>query len=324
MKTVILVNVGTPQSTDPKEVGIYLNEFLMDENIIPIPRPFRDILVKALIVPKRKFSSSEKYKKVWTAKGSPLMVESEALRKKLQGLLGPEWNVVLGMQVGHPRVKNAILEANAKNSAIYYCPLYPQFANATTGGALQAIGQDAAHILQPFYNSSWFIKAVAENIRKELQPQDHLLLSYHGLPVSQLTSKNSTCYQSTTCCQQAEACQRNCYKAQCLKTTELLRQELGLQEISTSFQSRLGRAKWIEPSTEHMAQELLKRGVKHLKVACPSFVADCLETLEEIGMDLKEQFLSSGGESFKLIPCVNDSDTFTKGLSDHLQRQLVR
>ena len=324
MKTVILVNVGTPQSAEPRDVGIYLNEFLMDENIIPVPRPFRDILVKALIVPRRKYSSSEKYKKVWTDQGSPLLVESKALQIKLQAYLGTDWNVVLGMQIGHPRVKTAIEEAISNKSEIYYCPLYPQFATATTGGALQAIGSKAKNILKPFYNSSWFIKALSENIQKVLKPQDHLLLSYHGLPVSQLTQKNSTCYKTLDCCQNSKSCEMNCYKAQCLKTTELLQQQLGLKNVSTSFQSRLGRAKWIEPSTENTVDELLKNGVKNLKVACPSFVSDCLETLEEIGMELKEQFLKGGGETFELIPCVNDSDTFTKGLGDHLLSQFSR
>ena len=324
MKTVILVNVGTPQSAEPKDVGIYLNEFLMDENIIPIPRPFRDILVKGLIVPRRKYSSSEKYKKVWTEQGSPLLVESKALQKKLQAYLGQEWNVVLGMQIGHPRVLTAIQEAQSSNSEIYYCPLYPQFATATTGGALQAIGSKAKFVLKPFYNSTWFIQALSENIKRSLKPEDHLLLSYHGLPVSQLTQKNSGCYKNSECCQSSQSCEINCYKAQCLKTTLLLQQQLGLKEISTGFQSRLGRARWIEPSTEHVVEELLKRGIKNLKVACPSFVADCLETLEEIGMELKSQFLNGGGETFELIPCVNDSDSFTKGLGDHLLSQLGR
>jgi protoporphyrin/coproporphyrin ferrochelatase len=319
MKTVILVNVGTPQSPEPEDVGPYLNEFLMDKNIISIPRPFRDILVKGLIVPKRKFSSSEKYKKVWTEKGSPLLVESEALKIKLQKNLGPEWRVVLGMQVGYPRVSEAIQKALDSSSPIYYCPLYPQYATATTGGALEVLGEQAHFVLDPFYNSTWFIRAMAENIRRVLKPRDHLLLSYHGLPISQLKKKNSFCY-TDGCCLNNSGCEKNCYKAQCLKTTELLKKELGLTQVSSAFQSRLGRAQWIEPSTENLTRDLLNQGVKNLVVACPSFVSDCLETLEEIGMELKELYMKNGGESFDLVPCVNDSDLFVHGLAEQLRK----
>ncbi len=322
MKTVILVNVGTPNSPEPEDVGIYLKEFLMNENIIPIPRPFRDILVKGLIVPRRKYSSSEKYKKVWTEKGSPLRFESEALKLKLQQYLGTGWKVQVGMQIGEPRLKEVLNKAVSEKSSIYFCPLYPQYATATTGGALQMLDKkQTIHVLKPFYNSPWFIKAQAETIRSRMTTKDHLLLSYHGLPVSQLTQKNSACYKNSQCCEQASSCDLNCYKAQCLKTTKLLKAELGLIDVSTGFQSRLGRARWIEPSTESVVTELAAKGIKHLKVACPSFVSDCLETIEEIGMELKDHFISHGGESFELIRCVNDSDTFVKGLGDHLKGQ---
>ena len=321
MKTVILVNVGTPNSPEPEDVGIYLKEFLMDENIISIPRPFRDILVKGLIVPRRKFSSSEKYKKVWTEKGSPLLFESESLKNKLQNYLGQDWNVEIAMQVGEPRLRDVIRRHSSERSDLYFCPLYPQYATATTGGALKTLDDQGqqARVLKPFYSASWFIKAQAENIRKKMTEKDHLLLSYHGLPISQLKEKNSTCYKTNNCCKQGNTCEINCYKAQCLKTSELLKKELNLTEVSIGFQSRLGRAKWIEPSTEDVVAHLLAKRIKHLKVACPSFVSDCLETLEEIGMELRQKFLSNGGESFELIRCVNDSDLFVQGLGDHLK-----
>lgn len=316
MKTVILVNVGTPQTPEAKDVGIYLNEFLMDENIISIPRPFRDFLVKVLIVPRRQHSSSEKYKKIWTPQGSPLMVESEKLKNKLQIELGPEWKVQIAMQVGKPNLKEVLKDVDE----VYFCPLYPQFASATTGGALKSIQNKKAKILKPFYSEPWFIQSVAGQIRKKLKPTDHLLLSYHGLPISQLKQKNSFCYASANCCEPPAACENNCYKAQCLKTTQLLQTELSHQNISTGFQSRLGRAKWIEPSTESVMVDLVQKGVKHLKVACPSFVADCLETLEEIGLELRSEFLQLGGESFELISCVNDHDIFVRGLANTLRQ----
>lgn len=323
MKTVILTNVGTPQSTDPKDVGIYLREFLMDENIISIPRPWRDFLVKVLIVPKRKYSSAEKYKRIWTEKGSPLMVETLDLVERMQNQLGSEWKIEIGMQIGRPSLKEAVEKAIRANSEIYFLPLYPQFATATTGGALKALkswGVQVKASLGPFYHEEWFIEAQAQLIRERLKPGDHLLLSYHGLPISQLKAHKSDCYEKPNCCQMPSACLRNCYRAQCLQTSELLKKQLQLSEVSIGFQSRLGRAKWIEPSTTQVVDELLAQGVQHLKVACPSFVSDCLETLEEIGLELKDHFLKNGGKSFELIPCVNSNEIFIQGLCRTLQK----
>ena len=284
-KTAILINVGTPDASDPESVGRYLNQFLMDPYIISIPRPFRDILVKLIIVPKRKFSSSEKYQSIWKNEGSPLMIESKSLQAELQKSLGSDWQVRLGMQIGNPSLKS-VIEASLKDSSeIHYIPLYPQFAMATTGGAVELIRKMMpkgfpSYIHEPFYEKPWFVKSQAQAIRTNLQAGDHLLLSYHGLPVSQLKSHRSSCESNGTCCEMKSACQENCYKAQCLATSKLLKKELAIENLSIGFQSRLGRARWIEPSTQSVAQDLAHRGVKKLKVACPSFVADFLLNLE--------------------------------------------
>lgn len=326
MKTVILVNVGTPNSPSPDDVGRYLREFLMDENILPLPRPFRDILVKGLIVPRRKHSSAAKYKTIWTDEGSPLMVESLKLQKDLQQFLGPLWQVHLGMQVGQPALKQTLQKALAKGAEVHVVPLYPQFATATTGGVLACIrgsdGSASVQVTEPFYNQPWFLKSQAARIQSRLQAQDHLLLSYHGLPVSQLKKHRPACMQSETCCEQSLACAENCYKAQALQTSRLLQKELGLpsNRLHIGFQSRLGRSQWIEPSTEQVMKDLVGRGVKHLKVACPSFVSDCLETLEEIGLELSRQFYHDGGEDFELIECINNHEIFVQGLGQSLQR----
>lgn len=317
MKSVVLINVGTPSSPEPQDVGVYLREFLMDENILPLKRPWRDLLVKAVIVPRRKFSSAEKYHKIWTTEGSPLMVHSKALQKELQAKLGSDWKVWIGMQVGEPSLRSVINEAAAVSTEVYFVPLYPQYSLATTGGAVALIrkSMEKAQVLKPFYNEAWFLKSQVARIRERLRPQDHLLLSYHGLPVSLLKKKNPSCQASQDCCMEKKACLQNCYKAQCHETTRLLKQELGDVPIRMSFQSRLGRGEWTGPATLDVARELAQKGVKHLKVACPSFVADCLETLEEIGMELRQEFLASGGESFELIPCVNSHPDFVHGLS---------
>lgn len=322
MNTVVLINVGTPQGSDPISVGKYLNEFLMDENIIQIPRPWRDILVKWIIVPRRKFSSAKKYQSVWTDQGSPLLVESEKLKSKLQTELGSSWHVILGMQVGQPSLRNAIIKAKANGGKIIFAPLYPQFAMATTGGALQLIKKSLPNekidSILPFFNKSWFIKPQAAVIKPFLQSDSHLLLSYHGLPISHLKKQNSFCDQSSACCSQAAACEKNCYKAQCLKTSSLLQAELGLQKISVSFQSRLGRGAWIEPSTQDTIIDLAKSGIKNVVVACPSFTVDCLETVEEIGMEIRKEFLDAGGEKFTLVPCLNDTSPFIAGLASQI------
>lgn len=324
MKTAVLINVGTPDSPQPEDVGRYLREFLMDENILTIPRPFRDILVKGIIVPRRKYTSAKKYQSIWTTEGSPLMVESVALQKSLQNKLGSEWHVELGMQVGNPSLKSLVSKLDEKNETVVFIPLYPQFATATTGGALQAIEKAPSSlknvkVIQAFYNKSWFVDSLVKSIKPYLESQDHLLLSYHGLPVSQLTDHRKACDSSAACCQMPDACAQNCYKAQCLKTTSLLQDKLNHDKISTGFQSRLGRGRWIEPSTQSQMQKLVSQNVKHLKVACPSFVSDCLETLEEIGQELREEFLHLGGESFTLIPCVNSSESFVSGLAEEIR-----
>lgn len=327
MKTVVLINVGTPDAPDAKSVGIYLREFLMDENILPLPRPFRDILVKGVIVPRRRWSSAEKYKSIWSAEGSPLMKHSRDLQHGLQKNLGEGWQVVLGMQVGNPSLRAALEKTATESDEIFILPLYPQFSTATTGGALKMVqtklgNRKSVRVLQHFYETEWFLKSQAQKIKQSLKPQDHLLLSYHGLPVSMLQKHRPQCGEGPDCCLQAQSCLENCYKAQCLKTSQLLQKELGLEKMSIGFQSRLGRARWIEPSTVSVVQKLATEGVKHLKVACPSFVADCLETLEEIGLELRAEFLKSGGESFELIECLNSDETFVQGLAGALKSNL--
>ncbi|MGZ3692337.1 MAG: ferrochelatase, partial [Pseudobdellovibrio sp.] len=265
--------------------------------------------------PRRRFSSSEKYKKIWTDEGSPLAVNTEKFRKKLQVQLGSEWIVLTGMRYGEPSILSALKKINYKsNDEIYFLPLYPQYADATVGSAVAKLNQDLKKlkltypykVIEPFYNQNWYIQAMGELIRRDLKSEDHLLLSFHGIPVSQ-EQKSKISYQN-----------------HCVKTFEALKMYLGLNDnqISYSFQSRVGMAKWLEPSTEAKAAELAQNGVKSLKVACPSFVADCLETIEEIGMELKDHYLHAGGEKFELIPCLNSDDLFVSGFSVYLKALL--
>lgn len=308
MKYLILNQIGTPQGCDPDSVGEYLSEFLMDPNVISLPRPFRDILVKIGIVPRRKFSSAKKYQKIWQAEGSPLAVHTSDLQKKLQQKLGSEWKVLIGMRYAQPSMEKAFNQVDLKQvDRAVFLPLYPHYSKATVGSATEKLNslntRFKVEIVREFYKSPWYISALGEKIKQHLKPQDHLLLSYHGLPISQDVHNGIS------------------YQQQCLETSKLLQEylELSDKQISTGFQSRVGLNKWLEPSTESVATKLAQSGVKHLKVACPSFVADCLETLEEIGMELKHNFSFSGGETFELIPCLNAETSLVDGLISEIK-----
>lgn len=312
MQYLILNQLGTPTAPTPEAVGIYLGEFLMDPRIISLPRPFRDILVKIGIVPRRRYSSAEKYKKVWTEKGSPLAVHTEDLRRKLQSRLGGV-QVVTAMRYGEPSIRSVLQKISKTDSKaeVYFLPLYPQYATATVASAVDEIEKFKAEstvqmpitVLEPFYDQAWYIEALAHVTKPSLTPQCHLLLSYHGIPLSQ---ERNAPYS---------------YQKHCEETTRRLTEELGWPKANCtmSYQSRVGVNKWLTPSTTDTATKLAQQGVKHLKVACPSFVADCLETIEEIGLELRHAFLSAGGESFELIPCLNDEELFVNGVMRYFQ-----
>lgn len=311
MKYLLLNQLGTPSDPSPQSVGRYLSEFLMDKNVLPLPRPFRDILVKIGIVPRRRYASAAKYQKIWMPQGSPLAVHTENLAKQIQTKLGSEWRVVIGMRYGKPSLQSALQEIPPQAEFVFV-PLYPHHARATVGSAIekmQSLNQKnprRVYTVEPFYNHDWYIRAQGEKIRQHLAADEHLLLSYHGLPLTQNIHNGHS------------------YEEQCLETMRKLREYLGLpaDKISYGFQSRVGVQKWLGPSTEEMILKLAANGVKKISVACPSFVADCLETLEEIGMELREQFLSAGGDAFTLIPCLNDNELFVEGICDEITKTL--
>lgn len=302
MNYLILNQLGTPTAPTSESVGEYLSEFLMDGNVIPLPRPFRDILVKIGIVPLRRAKSAKKYESIWSSEGSPLLVNTNKLQKKIQDKLGQDWTVLVGMRYNTPSIAQA-LEKVSMNSGdrIFFLPLYPHYAQATVFSSIEKLNsltKKSIRIVEPFYARSWYNKAQSEIIKQHLKPNYHLLLSYHGLPISQETHAGIS------------------YQRQCFETSKSMQQILNLtnDQISTSFQSRVGLKKWLEPSTDAVMKSLVDKGVSHLAVACPSFMADCLETLEEIGLELRHNFLNLGGTSFELIPCLNDHDLFVDGI----------
>ena len=318
---VLLINLGTPEAPTARAVRSYLREFLGDPRVIDTGRFRRAALVNLLIAPFRAPRSSRQYRTVWTPAGSPLLVHGRALAGALADALGDAYRVELGMRYGRPTLASALDRlTEAGVSRIHVVPLFPQYASSSTGSALQRVFEAAGELwnvppldmLPDFYAHPGFIAALAAVARPVLErgPVDHLLLSYHGLPERQIRKSapgDPRCLSEPDCCAELRPENARCYRAQAFATSRALARELGLgaERWSVSFQSRLGRTPWIRPFTDHVLPELAGRGVRRLAVACPSFVADCLETLEEIGVRAREQWRGLGGESLELVPCVN-------------------
>jgi ferrochelatase len=326
---LILVNLGSTPSTQVKDVRQYLNQFLMDRYVIDLPWPIRRMLV-SLILRSRPAASAAAYQSIWWPEGSPLLVISERLRAKL----AEQWAgapVKLAMRYGQPSIQS-ILQDLAKDGikTATLVPLYPQFADSTVTTVLdearRTIRQQALplrlDVIPPFFDQPDYMAALAASIRPSLaSAYDHLLLSYHGLPERHIRKADPSgchCLATADCCQTAsDEILGSCYRAQCVRTSAQLAAALGIPDgqWSMSFQSRLGKAKWIEPYTDETLKKLGQQGVKHLLVACPAFVADCIETLEEIGIRGKETFREAGGEELTLIPCLNDQPHWVSTLA---------
>ena len=323
MTGVLLINLGTPDAPTPEAVGRYLREFLMDPFVIDLPAPLRWFLVNVIIVPRRKYQSAAAYQKVQLPEGSPLLVHTRALAREVaRSLNESEANYIVefGMRYGNPSIKLALekLKASAV-SRIIVLPLYPQYAESSFETAVIETKRRAAELgcedllsfLPPFYNDPGFSNAWAQRIRAEIDPEttEHLVLSFHSLPVNHLTKFHSdkNFRPSAQCCTEVTPDNQNCYRAQCFATARAIaaRLELHPDDYTVSFQSRLGRAEWIGPNTVDVFQDLARRGLKKIAVACPSFVCDCLETVEEIEMRGRETFMQAGGAAFQSIPSLN-------------------
>lgn len=330
MKALLICNIGTPTAPDTASVKTYLQEFLMDKNILTMPWFVRYPLVHWFITPRRAQQSAQKYQAVWMDKGSPLLVYTEDLVNELKRLLPKDILIEIGMRYSEPSLDFALQKFSQKKiTDVFVVPMFPQFAQATTGSLMEKISdlnskyQMKIHELKPFYGDDFFLDSFAGIIQTQLKPDHFLLFSYHGLPESALQSLNASCLQTSECCQQPAACANNCYRAQCLKTTELLAKRLALQpdQYALSFQSRVGPKKWIKPYTEETLIQLAKSGQKKIAVVCPSFTSDCIETLEEIGIEGRQTFQKHGGESFQLISCLNAHSIWSERLAEQLKRQ---
>ena len=334
---VLLINLGTPEAARPAQVRRYLREFLSDPRVIDLPSAARFALVQGVIAPLRARKSAGAYAKIWTERGSPLLFHGLDLRDALRGRMG-EVPVELAMRYGKPTIC-AGLQAlkSAGCDRILLAPLYPQYASSSTGSSLEQSYLEAGklwnapylEVLAPFYDDPRFLDAVASRGRPvldELKP-DHVLFSFHGLPERHCVKSDeggAHCLQRADCCERIVEANRNCYRAQCFATTRGLRERLGLDQSNSTitFQSRLGRTPWIKPHTDEELVRLAQAGVRRMAVFCPAFVADCLETLEEIELRAAEDFRAAGGDRLELVPSLNADPVWVEALLGMLRERL--
>jgi ferrochelatase len=330
MKGVLLVNLGSPDSTETKDVKSYLKEFLMDGRVIDLPKWFRTFLVKGIILNTRPKKSAKAYRKIWWKDGSPLIVLTERLQEKIQKKVSIP--VSIAMRYRNPSIHFG-LEKLAKKGVneVLLVPLYPQFAMATTETILVLAEEIRAKYfpemkftsLPSFYNHPDYVRVLANSIQEFLKDKDweHLLFSYHGVPNRHIRKSDITkshCKMNEKCCFEDSPAHKYCYRHQCEKTTQNVAKYLDLTEgtFSTTFQSRVSiLGSWLRPYTDKTVEAFAKNGTKELAIATPAFVSDCLETLEEIGMEAAEDFEDKGGEKLHVIPCINDRDDWVNVMS---------
>jgi len=325
-KAVILINTGSPDSPDVNDVRTYLREFLGDPYVINMPWLLRKLLVNGIIAPIRGPRSAKLYRKIWTNQGSPLIVNSFKFADKLASRLEHDYHVYVAMRYGNPSLENCISDISKKDyRQVIAIPLYPQYADSTTGTILAEtnrlikkyrISADIIN-LDPFFSTSAFINAFGEKIiRSKPSAFDHMIFSFHGLPVKQTERMHpgKTCLEAN-CRNEYNDLNRNCYYASCYATARLLAGATGLNnnDYTVSFQSRLGM-NWLKPYTDTILQQKASEGAKKVLICSPSFVADCLETIHELGIEYKELFMQYGGEELTLIESLNDDPLWVEGM----------
>ncbi|OGH01913.1 MAG: ferrochelatase [Candidatus Lambdaproteobacteria bacterium RIFOXYD1_FULL_56_27] len=329
---LLLVNLGSPDAPDEASVRRYLQEFLSDPRVMDIPAWSRFLILRLFILPKRPKKVAPLYRAIWTDQGSPLVAYGKQLAQGVQEALGPTWKVALGMRYGEPSLESA-LEQLQGIGHLAVLPLFPQYASATTGSVIERLmellgGQKVFPQLaiQPsFYQDPAFLDAFALRGRGLWSAGfDHLLFSFHGLPERHLTQADRTghCLNGPECCKAPGAAERGCYKAQCLATAQGLaaRLEVPPDRWSVAFQSRMGKEVWLGPHFDQELERLVQAGVKRLMVYSPSFVADCLETLEEIGVAGAKRFRALGGEGLALVPSLNQGSDWVQAVAKFAER----
>lgn len=317
---VLLINLGSPKNLSKRAVRQYLKEFLSDPKVIDIHPILRFLLLELIILPFRTKKTFKAYESIWTTSGSPLLVNSKNFADKLASLFAKDdITVKIAMRYGTPSICETIAQINKEGfDQIIALPLYPHYAASSTGTALIELQNQLNQLwnvpslltLPAFYNHLGYINAISMLIKEHLPSDHHLVFSFHGLPLRHIAKseglKQAICTDDSPC-PNISSNNQYCYRAQCFLSAKLISQQLGISNYSVSFQSRLEDS-WIKPYTDLLLPELLKKGVDKVAIVCPSFVADCLETIEEIGIRAKKQWFEDGGKSFTLIPCLNDFD----------------
>jgi len=324
---VLLINVGTPDEPTVKSVRTYLKEFLLDPDVIDIPAPLRHLLVRGIILRVRPKKTAPLYQKIWMKEGSPLRVYSERITSSLGSIL-ENTEFEFGMRYGNPSILSALEKLrDAGTDELLLLPMFPHYAQATTESSLKhahkqlkAMGWNPALLeMNHFETENEYTTPLANSIRPHLTSETHLLFSYHGLPISHVKridrSKNH-CQKVKNCCSIKCEANQMCYSHHCMETTLAVVAQLGLEpdQWSLSYQSRIGPVKWLEPSTTNMIGELVNKGVKKLAIVAPAFLADGLETLEELDIGTREHFTRIGGEELTVIKCLNDNEDWIEGL----------
>ena len=327
-KGILLVNLGSPDSTSVGDVRRYLNQFLMDGRVIDAPWLLRRFIVGMVLINRPK-ESAHAYASIWTPEGSPLIVTSRHVQKKLQARVALP--VELAMRYQNPSIKSALSSLRAKGvDEVLAIPLFPHYAASSFESAAEEVKAVAARsfpgvkitIQPPFFDAPDYISALVASAQPYLAGgYDHLLFSYHGIPERHLRKADPTgchCLNMADCCNVPSPAHGTCYRAQCFKTVAAFVEQAGIpkEKYSVSLQSRLGKDPWLKPYTDFELAEFPKRGIRKLLVMCPAFVSDCLETIEEINIRGRETFLAAGGKEFAQIPCLNEEPRWIDALEN--------
>jgi len=335
-KIVLMLNLGSPNAPTKREVQRYLNQFLMDPDVIDLPWIVRRLLVSLLIIPFRSSKSAHAYSSVWTDQGTPLLVNSAQLRQAVQRMINVP--IYMAMRYGSPSIEQTLCDIHQQHpqtKELIVLPLYPHYAASTVKSCKTELARVmqrfkfpfAAQMIPPFFKDNDYIHSLVECAHDFLQqPYDHLLFSYHGIPERHITKADPTgehCLKPK-CCETHSPAHKTCYRYHVMQTTKAFVQATGLtsDQYTVTFQSRLGKAKWLQPYTAPTLISLAQKGVKRLLVICPSFTADCLETLEEIGIQGRQTFINAGGKDLTLLPCLNKHETWVKTVAHWIQKRL--
>ena len=331
-RAVLILNLGSPDSPSIPEVRRYLKEFLLDERVMDSSPLVRNLVVRGCILPKRPRRTAEAYAKIWTDRGSPLIAISRRVRKKVRDRV--EMPVELAMRYGNPSIPDAlnrIVQMGIEH--LFIMPLYPHYAMSSYETVVVKVEaciremspQLKRSFLQPFYRDADYIEALSQSMAPHLSEDlDKILFSYHGLPERHLKKTDPSrhhCLVTPDCCSVSHPAHATCYRHQCFKTTEMVCRKLGIPDRrqAISFQSRLGRDPWLKPYTDLALRDFPGKGIRKIAVLCPAFVTDCLETLEEIDLAGRKEFLAAGGESFTMIPCLNDQPVWINWLVNRIR-----